>query len=238
MKSKIEFTLLNYKSVKRTVSALLVFCFGFTFHLYAGNSNKVVSNRNTLTEILVNTSDSTIKLNGVVLKSYEIKSIESIIGKPDRIKTHTFKSYYEEFGYDNNPPTSIPITVTDYYYIYDKLGIMFYTNNGRFTSKEAVCFSVHFINKRTFTNTKALPYSPLNPFKGVLKINGNTVSAIEKIVPPDVNYNTNEFKLFDMLFGPTSIATVIDSLYSVKCIPNIFLYLDNEKDQRISYVVL
>jgi hypothetical protein len=206
--------------------------------VYATAKHKAFNAGDPATEILINTSDSTIKLNGNILKNYELSNIEKIIGKPDRIKPHTFKSYYEMFGFEDTPPTSIPITVTDYYYIYDKLGIMFYTNNGRYGSKEPVCFSIHFKNKRTFDNTKALPYMPSTSFSGILKINGYAVNPDEKIIPQGVNYNTKEFKVYDVFFGPCSIASIIDRLYSMKSLPYIMIYLDNEKNQRISYIVI
>jgi len=200
--------------------------------------NKTLCVENSVLEIWISTSDSTVKLNGFIINDYKVGTIEKIIGKADRIKIHTYKTWLERYGIGDTPPYSYSINVTDYYYIYDKLGIMFYTRNGLSSTEIPVCMSIHFKNKRVFTNRKALPYSPASCYKGTLKINGNIVSPDMKIIPDSVHYNTPEFKLYDMYFGPCSIATVIDRLYSVKCLPNMMIYLDNEKNQRISYIVL
>jgi hypothetical protein len=192
----------------------------------------------TKLDIRINMLDTSIRLNDDFLISYKLKDIEAVLGKPDRIKTHIFNSYYEEFGTDNMPKTSTPIVVKDYYYIYDQLGIMFYTSNGLSITEEPERFSIHFKNKRMFTNTRATPFSPENAFKGILKINGVNVSADKKILPEDANYQKQEIKLFNIDFGPTSISTVIDGLYSISEEPYIFMYLDNEKEQRISYIVV
>ncbi|MEO6304265.1 MAG: hypothetical protein ABIP51_13955 [Bacteroidia bacterium] len=188
--------------------------------------------------IEISTTDTSIKFNGEKLISYQIYYIEKMLGKADRIKTHTFKSYYEEFGDEDTKPTSTPITVTDYYYIYDQLGLMFYTNNGWGGTKDPKKFSVHFKNKRFFTNTAALPFTPLNTFTGILKINKDTVSADKKMITQSVTYKTNEINLFKIGFGLTSIATVIDGLYSNSVSPYLLMYLDSEKEQRLSYIVV
>ncbi|MBA3679650.1 MAG: hypothetical protein H0W73_00450 [Bacteroidetes bacterium] len=197
---------------------------------------------NTITitklDININTSDTSIQLNESFLSSYKLSEIEKILGKPDRIKTNTYNSYYEEFGTDNMPPTSTPIIVKNYYYIYDKLGVMFYTDNGMSGSEQPEKFSIHLKNKRLFTNTKALPFLPLNAFTGELKINAELISAHKKIIPAGANYLSKEIKLFTILFGPTSIATGIDGLYSINIEPCLFLYLDTEKEQRISCIVV
>ena len=189
-------------------------------------------------DVQINTSDNSLKLNGLILKIYDLKEIEKMIGKPDRIKTHTFNSHYEEFGTKNIPPRSTPIKVTNYYYIYDKLGIMFYTNNGFSKTKKPEKFSIHFKNKRTFTHTATLPFTPKHFFKGTLTINGETVVVDRKAIADNVNYQTENINLYNVLFGSTSITTIIDGLYTQKSEPYMFLLLNNEKEQRISYMVI
>ena len=204
----------------------------------APGQHNPVKSQPPVANIQINTTDSTIKINGTILKTYELNNLKKIIGKPDRVKIAVTKSYYEESGGGGLPPTSTPIKVTNYYYIYDKLGIMFFTNNGMYATKGPEKFSIHFSNKRAFTNTAALPFSPANSFKGVMIINEDTVSASKKIIPSGVDYNTKEFPLFKLLFGPTSIATIIDRLYSLTASPYIFLFLDSPKNQRTSYIVI
>ena len=213
--------------------------FGILLLLLAAKRKTVVHDiKEAPFEIIINTLDSSLQVNGSFLNNYNMNDLEKIIGKPTRVKTHSFKSYYEEFGAEKMARTVVPITVTDYYYIYDKLGIMFYTNNGMSTTKQPQKFSIHFKNKRTFTNTAALPYSPANFFNGVLKINGDTLLADKKLISKETDYKTEDIQLFKTSFGSTSIATVIDGLYTKNTLPYVLLYLDTEKDQRISYVVV
>lgn len=56
------------------------------------------------------------------------------------------------------------------------------------------------------------------------------------MIPKEADYKTEKFQLFDLYFGPTSIGTVIDRLYSMDTSPYILLYLDSEGNQEINYV--
>lgn len=215
-----------------------IICLPFYYVISAQGQHKPTKSQPTVANIQINTIDSTVKVNGTILKTYELNNLKKIIGKPDRVKIAVTKSYYEESGGGGLPPTSTLIKVTNYYYIYDKLGIMFFTDNGKYAIKEPEKFSIHFRNKRTFTNTALLPFTPVNSFKGIMTINKDTMSTTKKIIPAGVDYNTKEFSLFNLLFGPTSITTIIDGLYSWHSEPYIFLFLDTPKDQRISYIVI
>jgi hypothetical protein len=203
----------------------------------AQEKSKPISREITKLEVLINTVDTTIKINGKILNSLEINEIEKIIGKPNRIKKHTFHSNYEKFGLKGTR-TSIPIKVTNYYYIYDNLGIMFFTNNGKTENNRIEKFSIHYKNKRTFSNTELLPYTPIAFFNGVLKINGKPVESSKKIIDENVNYMTENIQLFNIKFGSTSITTIIDGLYTHTSEPYMFIFLNNEKEQRISYLVI
>lgn len=186
--------------------------------------------------IAISTTDSNITIKGRSFKTHELAALQVRLGKPDRIKQYQHFIRYEEYGFDDQPPTSSQIAVTDYYYIYDKWGIMLYTSNGLDHSKVPVKMSVHFANKRTFTNTALPPYSPITAFTGKLTINAITVSPAIKPVPDSIHYRSKDFRLYNMLFGVASISTVIDRLYSVGTQPYLLLYLDNEKSRKISYI--
>lgn len=187
-------------------------------------------------EILVDTGNNNIKINNKDINDFDLNKIESIIGEPDRIGIDTMLARYEEHGYGKYPSTSTMIEVINYYYVYDELGIMFYTNNGKEAIKKPKKLSIHFGNKRLFTNTRFLTFSPNDTFSGMLKINNEILDNNKKLIPDGVDYNTKEFQLFDIPFGPTSIGTKIDRLYSIDVNPYILLYLDTEESQRISYV--
>ncbi|PJZ68843.1 hypothetical protein CH373_15625 [Leptospira perolatii] len=193
----------------------------------------------TPTIIKIDTKEKSVHLNGVKIMDLNIQSITQILGKFDRTKTHQYDSYIEEFPLeDGDSPSIYPIKITDYYYIYDRLGIMLYTSNGEEKNKKPSCMAIFFGNKRLFTHQKEPHYKPRNPFTGELVINGNHVSAEAKILPTDVDYRSRKFERFGLLFSPTSIAMMIDSLYSEGSEPYMQLFLDNQSQQRLSYFKL
>ncbi len=190
-------------------------------------------------KIEIDTKKPSIRLNGIILEDFNRDTIRKIIGKPTRIRKDSFRSHMEEFSYEpGESPHSYPIKVLNTYYIYDELGVMFYTENGKARMEEPNRFSIHFPNKRKFTHTKDLPFKPKKNFTGVFRINENELNPNDKLIPDSVDYKTNEFNLFGASFGPTSFTTVIDSLYSIKSEPYMRIYLDDPKTQRVSCIVL
>ncbi len=201
-------------------------------------SLSLVSKENRITKIEIDTANTFIRINGIILKDYNRNTIQKILGKPNRIKIDSFRSYVEEFGFDGIPPSSYPIKILNTYYIYDEIGIMFYTESGKARKEEPNRFSIHFPNKRSFTHTKDLPFKPKKNFTGIIQINGKELNPEDKLIPDSVDYKTNEFTLFETSFGPTSYTTIIDSLYSVKSKGYMRIYLDDAKTQRVSIIVL
>ena len=201
-------------------------------------SLSLVSKENQITKIEINTADDSLRLNGIILQDYNRKSFQKILGKPSRIKVDSFRSYVEEFGFDGIPPSSYPIQVSNTYYIYDEIGVMFYTDIGKTRMEEPNRFSIHFPNKRFFTHTKNLPFKPKKNFTGIFQINEKELNPKDKLIPDSVDYKTNEFTLFETSFGSTSYTTIIDSLYSVKSKAYMRIYLDDAKTQRVSFIVL
>ena len=198
----------------------------------------ILAKDNLKTKIEIDTKHPSIRINGIFLKDYNRKTFQKILGKASRIKVDSFRSYVEEFGFDGIPPSSYPIKVLNTYYIYDEIGIMFYTESGKARKEEPNRFSIHFPNKRSFTHTKDLPFKPKKSFTGIFQINENALNPQDKLIPDSVDYRTNEFTLFETSFGPTSYTTIIDSLYSIKSEPYMRIYLDDAKTQRVSIIVL
>ena len=201
-------------------------------------SLSLVSKENQITKIEINTADDSLRINGIILQDYNRNTVQKILGKPSRIKVDSFRSYVEEFGFDGIPPSSYPIQVSNTYYIYDEIGIMFYTESGKTRKEEPNRFSIHFPNKRFFTHTKDLPFKPKRNFTGIFQINEKELNPRDKLIPDSVDYKTNEFTLFETSFGPTSYTTIIDSIYSVKSKAYMRIYLDDAKTQRVSFIVL
>jgi hypothetical protein len=225
--------------MKITFLLLFYFSLVIVFNGYNQNAGNKTNTSPVKLEIQINTIDSSIRINKQILANYNITSIQKIFGKPSRIEEDKFDSYIEEFPLkEGESRTIISIKVVNYYYIYDQLGIMFYTQNGEVAIKEPTRLNVHFKNKRMFTNTKGFPFIPKNNFTGVFCINGDTISTDKNLIPKNVNYRTSEFDLFHTQFTPTSYTTIIDGIYSYKSKPYLQLYLDNEKSQRISYIVV
>lgn len=196
------------------------------------------SKENQITKIEIDTKNPSIRINGIILKDYKRETFQTILGKPSRIKMDSYQSHIEEFGFEGIPPSSYPIQVTNTYYIYDEIGVMFYTESGKARMEEPNRFSIHFPNKRIFTHTKDLPFKPKKNFTGIFQINENGLNPKDKLIPDSIDYKTNEFILFGANFGPTSYTTIIDSLYSVKSKAYLRIYLDDAKTQRVSVIVL
>ncbi|WP_299452397.1 hypothetical protein [uncultured Microscilla sp.] len=186
--------------------------------------------------VTLNTHTHSIYINGqTILQPFDLKQINRILGKPSRTQTHTRKIRFERRGYRSVPPTSEMIDMTEYYYIYDQWGLMFVKSNSIIKAKPLKLI-VFFRNPRIFTNTRSFNYRPYTAFVGTLNLNGNTVLPNQKVVPAGVDDQSEGFTQWGVLWGATSIGTVIDRLYSAKASPHLMIYLDAGKTQRISYI--
>jgi hypothetical protein len=79
---------------------------------------------------------------------------------------------------------------------------------------------------------------PKQVFRGVLKINGNTVDPQRPPVPGGVGYRTTKFPLFGASFAPTSLGMVVDSIYAYAGQLAIRIFLDSASNKRVAYVRL
>lgn len=183
----------------------------------------------------INTKDNSIRFNNqIIAQPYTLKQIVATLGKPDRVETQIRKSRYEEHDYKGEPSTSTIIKVTDTYHIYDALGLVFFTSASLHKSGNKKI--IIYFRKRSFTNTRKLAFVPQKAFSGKLQINGKAVPVNDKLVPQNVDYNTDKFELWGTSFGAASISTKIDRLYSQQAKPYLMFYLDAVEAQRVSYV--
>jgi hypothetical protein len=197
--------------------------------------------------ISINPFDSTVSVENNALDFTDLNDIEKHFGEPDRIKRNEFQSTLTEYPSDKNEnPRSYPVKHINYYYIYDKLGLMFYSDNsysflyetGEEQYKKPVAMLVNFGNKRLFDHDKPLPFMPDQAFSGVIKINGVIINSSRKAFSENVSYKSDEFKMYDVLFYPTSYTTIIDGLYSKNSWPYIIIKLDCPQLQRPSHIII
>jgi hypothetical protein len=163
-------------------------------------------------------------------------SLFKLLGKPDRIEKHHYKSHYKEHGYGGMPPSYETQDVFEVFYLYDSLGLMFSTQNSKYSQKEIHKMYVCFQNLREFSHTVSLPFLPVKKFQGLCDLNESHLQDTLSMVPKEVNYNTKEFILFGITWGPTSFTTVVDSFYSTDTNLYLRLFLDNATFQRLSYL--
>ncbi|MFH0894381.1 MAG: hypothetical protein V2A54_08085 [Bacteroidota bacterium] len=187
--------------------------------------------------ISINSSTSEILFNSKPVHCMCIDSLTMLLGKPSRVEKYTRQERYERWSYkDGEPPTSSMKEMTDYYYLYDNLGIMFYTNLGWGKEQKPCSMAIFFGNKRNFDNRKQHPFTPKKAFPGTLTFNDNLLEPTKKLVPESVDYNTKETQIFNTSFGPTSIGGVIDGFYSTSSRVYMLIYLDQPETQRPAYI--
>lgn len=226
-------TVLNhyYKSMKISLLVTLITILYFQTYL-ASNEKKC--------DIHINHKQSKIEINGHQLMSNKLKHIKSIIGKPDRIEIIDKVVRVEEWPYKRGGQRhSYTKKVKDYYHIYDKLGIMFRTNNGKSAyNKRPSYLIIVYDHKREFDNTEPLKFSPKKKYKSILKINGIILDPSKPVITNKINYRTNKFSLFGTTFSATTFTMMIDSIYAYDRKPGIRIYFNNPKDKNVSYVTI
>lgn len=171
---------------------------------------------------------------------FEKEKIISILGTPDRVEKITKKHNVSRKNIEGTPDIydNRVVEVEDTYLIYDKYGLIFCTSNGIYTTDELTNFIIFFKNKREFDNKVICDFEPVNKFKGVLKINRETVQDAEKIIPENITFKTDSFNLYMRKFGTACYVMQIDMIYSFSEVPNIEIYLNNGSEQKVSCVLI
>lgn len=178
-----------------------------------------------------------LRINGTALADYRLEALRAVLGEPDRVEQEHRRQRYERWGVGPDaPPHSTMIDVTDWHYVYDELGLVFRTRNGkRSRDEQPTELLLFFTHERRFTSTKAPAAVPRRRGGCALVIDGQHVDPSLDLIPTGVDYRTDDFDLFGRDFGSTSVAAQIDSVYAYDDRPAIRIYLDAAKTRRPSY---
>ncbi len=214
--------------MKKSVG-ILILLFIFT-STYSKDQTKI--------SIVINHMKKKLIIDKKTVKQFTLKKIYKILGKPDRIKEHRISSYIDEYPFEDGGAHYMRnIKIKNFYYIYDNLGIMFYTDNSEVHYRKPSWLYIKF-RKRNFKNIALFPFIAKKTFNGKLIINQVKLKKNKKLVEQKVTYLTKKIELFHTFWGATSISTIIDRLYLLKGKPYIELFLDDKQTQRISYVLI
>lgn len=187
-------------------------------------------------QFLITENAQRIQFNHQEWEIGDTASLFKLLGKPDRIEKHRYKSHYKEHGYGSMPPSYETPEVFEVFYVYDALGLMFSTRNSKYSQKEIHKMYVCFKNLREFNHTASLPFIPVKKFQEICNLNDSPLEDTLSLVPKEVHYKTKEFKAFGITWGPTSFTTIVDSFYSINTLLYLRLFLDSPTLQRLSYL--
>jgi hypothetical protein len=178
-----------------------------------------------------------IRINGVAVPDFAPARLRRLLGAPDRVVRTESRQAYEEAGATRDEPwTSTMVTVIDDHYVYDRLGLVFRTASsgiGRSTTPEVLL--LFFASPRRFDNTAAPAVAPAHGGGCRLVVDGVAVDPAVDARPPGVTYRTESFAAYHTRMAPTSIATVIDGIYSDAGAPSVRIYLDAPASGRPAY---
>ena len=172
----------------------------------------------------------TLAINRAALPDFAPATLRTVLGEPDRIEQVTSKQRYEE--YSPGGKTSDLVDVTDAYYVYDRLGLVFASRGGADPDRVIVFFA----HARTFDHTALPQVTPSKRGDGRVRINGVAVKPDADARPRGVDYRTPDFPRFGARFGSTSFSTVIDRIYTLDGARHVDLFLDGPETGRPAYV--
>lgn len=175
-----------------------------------------------------------LAVNGVALPDFRTARLRKVLGEPDRIERVTSRQRYEEFGDGELPPTSELVEIADTHYVYDRYGLVFLTNGGNLGHTPTLV-RVFFAHAREFDNTEA-PAAIPDGGRCAVTINGVALDPEVDLRPAGVTYQTARAPLFGTTFGFTSIATVIDRLYTDAGTRHVQIFLDAPATGRAAYL--
>ncbi len=190
-------------------------------------------------QIDLDASTGRLRIDGVAQPDHRFATLRKALGRPDRVEDVSSRERYEEFGGDGSPPSSQMVDVTTRYYVYDELGLVLRTEGSSVRRGKArpdpVMLLLFFPHPRRFTNTAAPAVVPRRRGGCALAFDGRVLDSTVDMIPAGTTYDTDAFEVLGRTFGPTSIATKIDSAYSWEPDPAVQIYLDDETTRRPSY---
>ena len=189
--------------------------------------------------VAVDTRSGRITVDGKPLPDFKLATLKRVLGAPSRVKTTVDRERFERFpGPLGGSPHSTMVEVKNHHYVYDRLGLLFFTRNGRYDNNRDPWAMVVVLRKNVaFTHARRPRFLPKGTCKG-LAVNGTLLDRNRTLVPKGVTYRTEKLRLFDTDFAPTSYATAVDSVYAHGGERAIRIFLDSSRDGRPAYVVI
>jgi hypothetical protein len=180
-----------------------------------------------------------LRLTGPV-SGLGLKAIVAALGKPSRTVRLKSKQRFERFGIPGkSAPQSTMVEVTNFHHVYDELGLVFSTENGRFADSDTTPRRLYVVYRKVQTGWHDDPaVIPAKKFAGVLRINGQTLDPARDPTPSGVTYRTDSFPLFGTKCGTSSRATQIDSIYCQESAPAVRIFLDLADQRRVGFVLV
>jgi hypothetical protein len=168
------------------------------------------------------------------------KAIVAALGKPSRTVRLKSKQRYERFGIPGkSAPQSTMVEVTNFHHVYDELGLVFSTENGRFADTDTTPRRLYVVYRALKTGWHDDPaVLPARKFAGVLRINGQALDPARDPTPKGVTYQTDSFPLFGTKCSTSSRATQIDSIYCYDLSPTLRIFLDVANRSSVGFVLL
>ncbi len=199
----------------------LIFIFIFLSFLSFGNFKSKIS-------IKINNKKNTIIINGKKLNSFNLNDIKSILGEWDRLEEQEFVFSYKPYPRKTlhtrkYKPYTQHVNTKNYYYIYDKLGIVFQTSNKSFPRERPHLFTLFYKKNKNLLEK----YSPKKFYKGKIIINNTYLTKSffnrNKITFKDKNLSLLKANFY-IIRG-----MFVKRLYSTNGKPFIQFFLDKNK---------
>ncbi|MBK9032950.1 MAG: hypothetical protein IPL61_17035 [Myxococcales bacterium] len=176
-------------------------------------------------------------VNGVALPDLGLPRMRAALGEPDRIERVTHAERYEEYGAGDMPSTSDLVPITDTHYVYARHGLVFATQHGAFADDATPALvRVFFAHPRVFDNIAAPAVVPSAGGHCAVTINGVRLDPEVDLRPAGASSRTARVTIFGTGFGLTSIASVIDTLYTSAGARAVHIFLDGPATGRAAYL--